>query len=49
MSGVNLELEPDTLEPVIARAVEMALAKLDAVQHALNGKLAFRSPRRPTS
>jgi hypothetical protein len=41
MSSVNLQLEPDALEPVITRAVEMALAKLDAVQAALNGKLAY--------
>lgn len=44
MAGINLELDPETLKPLIEQAVETALVRLQETQAALNCKLAYSEP-----
>ncbi len=41
MSALRLDLDPEVLDPVIRRAVEAALAAVDADRAALDGKIAY--------
>src|SRR5262245_28986424 len=41
MSGLNLQLDPTVLEPLIRHVVEQTLAALDAERGGLDGQLAY--------
>jgi hypothetical protein len=44
MAGINLQLEPDILEPLIRQVVRETIAACDAERSKLDGKLAYSEP-----
>ncbi len=44
MSGINLQLEPEALEPLIRRVVEETIARLEVERAKLDGQLAYSEP-----